>query len=338
LVYSWKGLKKFNGISLRTGGIHQKGKIAVIYNLSPAGEQRLKWIDFYASHKRNARLTCRHFGITPKTFYKAKNRYKTDSYNGLNDRSRKPLRFRQSKIPLEVVRQIVELREKHPTWSKYKLGACLRFKGIKISDSSVGRVLKKKGKIDDNLSQKKQRVYKRSQKKLRIDGEIFWLRKPGDLIQIDVKHFTYHWGITRYQFTAIDCVTKLRVLRLYTSKTARNGKEFLREIIRFYPFKVNRVQSDNGSEFLGEFRKACSQAKIRHFFSYPRSPEQNAFVESSHSTDEREFYSVKEMPAELEAFKRQLAEWEHCYNHERPHQSLNYLTPWHYYKTICSKN
>jgi len=339
LVYRWSGLGQFSGISLRTGKIiENKGKISVIYELSEGGERRLGWLDYYEKHDRNARLTCRHFGISPRTFYKAKNRHGQEGYKGLNNRSRRPKHFRESKIPLTIISRIIAIRTDHPSWSKYKIGACLRREGFKISDSSVGRVLKKKNKIDHNVSKKKKRVYKRSLRRLRIDDNIFFLRRPGDLVQIDIKHYRYLWGYTVYQFTAVDCVSKLRVLRLYSTRTSSNGKLFLRELIRFFPFRIKRIQSDNDSAFLGVFRKACAKARIIHVFSYPRSPEQNAFVESSHSTDEREFYSVKEMPDNLEAMKTLLADWERCYNYERPHQSLNQMTPWDYYNTICSKN
>jgi transposase InsO family protein len=239
---------------------------------------------------------------------------------------------------LQNITAIVEVREKYPTWSKYKIGAYLRQRGVKLSDSSVGRILKAKNKINSHLSQKKKRIYKRSRKRMRIDGEIFILKHPGDLVQIDVKHLYRPWGDKAYQFTAIDCVTKLRILRLYTVKTAATGRTFLREAVRFLPFRIKRVQSDNGSEFLGNFRKECSLQKIRHYFSYPNSPEQNAFVESSHSTDEREFYSRVELPADTEKLRALLQNWQDRYNHERPHQSLNQRTPWDYYKTICSKN
>lgn len=334
------GLKRFSGGgSYRTGKIiENKGKISVIYDLSEKGEQRLKWLDYYKNSGQNARLTCRHFGISTRTFYKAKNRYRKNGYRGLNDLSRKPKRFRQSKTPLDVISRIVKTRDEYPAWSKYKIGACLRREGIKISDSSVGRVLKLKNKINCNTSTKRKRAYRLGRRKLRVGKDVFVLRKPGDLVQMDIKHYRYLWGQTVYQFTAIDCVSRLRVLRLYTSKTAKNGKAFLEEVVRFMPFNIKRVQSDNGSEFSGGFRKACSKANIIHVFSYPKSPEQNAFVESSHSTDEREFYSVKEMPMELEVFNRLLLEWEHCYNHKRPHQSLNYMTPWDFYQSICSKN
>lgn len=339
MVYSWESLGKFSGVSLRSDKVFGlRGKILTIYDLSKSGEQRLKWLDFYNANQKNARLTCRHFGVSPKTFYKAKNRYEHESYRGLNDRSRKPRNFRKSKIPLAVITAIVCLRKQYPTWSKYKLGACLRRQGMKLSASSVGRVLKTKGLINCHTTEKKQRIYKRSLKRLRIDGETFFLKQPGDLVQLDTKHYRHLWGQTVYQFTAIDCVTKLRVLRVYSSKTAQTGKQFLQEVIRFLPFKIKRVQSDNGSEFLGGFRRECLDKKIIHVFSYPRSPEQNAFVEASHSTDEREFYAVKEMPADLPGFSCLLKDWEKCYNFVRPHQSLNYLTPWEYFQNLCSAN
>jgi transposase InsO family protein len=339
MTYSWANLGKFSGCSLKTGKIvEDRGKIWVVRDISAQAEQRHKWLVFYWEHNNNARLTCRHFGISTKTFYKAKKRFSEQGFKGLNDLPKRPHNFRKSNIPLPVISAVVKIRENHPTWSKYKIGACLRRQEINLSASSVGRILKAKNKIDENVSRKKKRTYKRSQKRVRIDGEVFVLKYPGDLIQVDVKYVYYPWGEKIYQFTAIDCVTRLRILRLYSSKTALTSKNFLQEIIRFMPFKIKRVQSDNGSEFLGDFRVQCASENIKHFFSYPNSPEQNAFVEASHSTDEREFYALTELPETVAGVRLLLQKWQDCYNYERPHQSLNYLTPWDYYKNICSTN
>ncbi len=38
--------------------------------LSKKARQRLKWFDYYNSRSHNARLTCRHFDISPQTFYR----------------------------------------------------------------------------------------------------------------------------------------------------------------------------------------------------------------------------------------------------------------------------
>ena len=37
-------------------------------DLTEEVKQKLEWFDFYEKQGRNARLTCRHFGISPDTF------------------------------------------------------------------------------------------------------------------------------------------------------------------------------------------------------------------------------------------------------------------------------
>src|SRR3970040_1415320 len=63
--------------------------------LSKAARLRLKWLDYYNSHGLNARLTCRHFGISPQTFYRWKRRYHPGHLQTLESRSRRPQRVRQ---------------------------------------------------------------------------------------------------------------------------------------------------------------------------------------------------------------------------------------------------
>jgi len=41
--------------------------------ISPDAARRLRWFDYY-NRCEDARLTCRHFGISPQTFYRWKNR------------------------------------------------------------------------------------------------------------------------------------------------------------------------------------------------------------------------------------------------------------------------
>jgi hypothetical protein len=54
--------------------------VASILRLSPAAKTRLEWFIYYETKaKNNASLTCRYYGIKPKTFYKWKKRF--DSMN-----------------------------------------------------------------------------------------------------------------------------------------------------------------------------------------------------------------------------------------------------------------
>lgn len=50
-------------------GAAKIARSAQALKLSKKGRQRLKWMDWYFAHGKNARATCRHFGISPDTFY-----------------------------------------------------------------------------------------------------------------------------------------------------------------------------------------------------------------------------------------------------------------------------
>ncbi len=44
-------------------------------DLSREAKKRLEWFDYYYAHSKNARLTCRHFDISPQAFYRWLRRY-----------------------------------------------------------------------------------------------------------------------------------------------------------------------------------------------------------------------------------------------------------------------
>jgi transposase InsO family protein len=50
-------------------------------------------------------------------------------------------------------------------------------------------------------------------------------------------------------------------------------------------------------------------------------------VERANRTHTEEFYEVTDAEPDLPSLGAALAEWEHVYNHVRPHQALGYLTP-----------
>src|SRR5712692_8908385 len=58
--------------------------------LSREARRRLQWMDFYARHGHNARLTCRHFGISPDVFYRWQRRYDPRRLESFGERSADP--------------------------------------------------------------------------------------------------------------------------------------------------------------------------------------------------------------------------------------------------------
>jgi len=296
-------------------------------NLTQRAKHKLKIIDWHREHGSNSSLTARHFGIGRMTLYRWLKRLDQCGIIGLNDKSTKPKRVRRPTTSWEVVSRIVELRKKYPTWSKYKLKALLKKEGIIVSESTVGRVLKRKDMIDKKISRKRKRSALKPKARFPKGMKI---SEPGDLIQIDVKHINLVGGRKFYQFTAIDVLTKMRVLRVYPSESSRSGKFFLKECIKNFPFKIKAVQTDNGSSFLKHFEMLCKDLNLPHYFIYPRKPKQNTYVEISHQADEREFYKQGQASSFLDEMRKRMHEREFVWNNIRPHAALDYLTPYEY--------
>ena len=111
--------------------------------LSGAARRRLKWMDYYRQCGRNARLVCRHFDISPQTFYRWLRRYSSENLITLEGRSQRPRRLRQPTWSSELEQAVLVLRRRYPRWGKDKLAVLLRGEGRVVSTSMVGRILKR---------------------------------------------------------------------------------------------------------------------------------------------------------------------------------------------------
>lgn len=298
-------------------------------NLSERAKQRLKILDWHKSHKKNISLTARHFGITRHTVRNWQKKLDRLGPRELNDESHRPKNLRQPTISWEIVSEAVKIRKQYPAWSKYKIQAMMEQKQLIVSASTIGRILKRKNMIKKKISIKRSKAAKCPRKRF---PRGFKVSHAGDMVQMDTKHIMGIGGRKFYQFTAIDVLGKGRILRVYSSASSRNGADFLQECINNFDFKIKNIQTDNGSEFLGEFDKLCKQLNIPHYFIYPRHPKQNCYVESSHSADEREFYQQGNVSSILEVMQLKIIEWQNVWNKIRPHESLDYLTPEAYYR------
>ena len=105
-----------------------------------------------------------------------------------------------------------------------------------------------------------------------------------------------------------------------------------KRVVAQFPFPVQAVQSDGGSEFLKEFGPTAEELQLPHYFNRPNYPRGNGRIERSFRTDEEEFYQVEELPADLGGLEAALLRWNHIYETVRPHQALGYKTPEQFYQ------
>jgi len=300
--------------------------------LSREALKRLAWFDYYEGKgSRNALLTCRHFGISPQTFYRWKRRYESRDPSSLEDHSHRPKRVRQPTYSKELVEVVLALREEYPRWGKNKLTVMLGEKGYQASASTVGRILHKlkergllREPIPNHISARKRprpRPYATRKPKE------YQAKEVGDIIELDTLDVRPLPGVLLKHFTAHDVISRWNVLSIYSRATATTAAGFLDVLSRRMPFPIKAIQVDGGSEYAAIFETECQRRGIRLFVLPPRSPKLNGGVERAHRTHTEEFYEVTDSSFELAELRQDLLEWERIYNTVRPHQSLGYLTP-----------
>jgi len=156
---------------------------------------------------------------------------------------------------------------------------------------------------------------------------------PG-YIEMDTVHL-WVLGRKHYFITALDVVTRFAWVSLAKSPSSKQTTLAYQEFERQYERKIRVVQTDNGSEFLGEFQRHLEDKNIKHEFIYPRSPKINGYVERFNRTFfKEEFLYRHELDIKEQAFTQRLTKYLIWYNTRRPHQSLNMKTPVEYLKTL----
>lgn len=299
--------------------------------LSREAKWRLQVLDWYRAHGRNARLTCRHFGISPDTFYRWKRRYVPMALASLESRSHRPRRLRQPTWSAELALAVRQLRTENPRWGKAKLTPLLHAQGWAVSISMVGRILthlKASGQLREAprpgvtvLRRSVVRPYAVRKPK----G--YPITQPGDLVQVDTMDVRPLPGVILKQFTSRDMVSRWDVLAVGTQATAAAATRFLDALQARSPYPIRAIQVDGGSEFMAGFEAACQQRGIRLFVLPPRSPKLNGCVERANRTHAEEFWECYDGDLDVASAQAALMAWEHRYNTVRPHQALGYLTP-----------
>jgi transposase InsO family protein len=282
-------------------------------------------LNHYFDETSNASATCRHYGISRKTFYKWLQRYNKFGKTGLSDRSKKPENSPRA-TSKEVVSKVLYLRQNYHFGAGRVVSYLKRYHQISISSSTVQSILKKH---DLNRLPVNKKKYERSN----IKWKRYEKQQPGHRVQIDVKFLERIPGKNKrfYQFTAIDDCTRIRVLKIYDKCNQKTAIDFMNEVIKKLPFRILVVQTDNGSEFQSHFHWYLADKDIQHVYIKPRTPRLNGKVERSHRIDDQEFYQLLDKnwnTSCMQQYNLKLKEWEDYYNFDRPHGALDGQTPY----------
>ena len=269
------------------------------------------------------------------TYFRYKNLKKKMGIKGLVAKSKRPKKFRESRILKTTIDLVKKIRKENPICGKAKIEVIIkRDHGTLISESSVGRILKKlleARKIMRSPSArpiKRKRVFMKHAKRWEYSKNI--PKNPGEMVQID------HMSVSKNNaylkdFQAWDPISKYVDAQVLTNATSHSAKKFLHQLVKNAPFKISSIQVDGGSEFMSEFEQACADLDIQLFVLPPKKPKYNGGVERSNRIFREEFYARNDLLADtVGAFKAELKSAVHKYNSYRPHQSIDFLTPFEY--------
>jgi transposase len=277
-------------------------------------------------------------GISRTTYYRRKAVIRSVGLRGLERRSRRPRQVRQSGIAQTTRELVMRLRRDHPTYGKVKLTVILaRDHGIALSESSVGRIL------TDFMARGLILRYAAATRRARVrrftghaQRKAYELRpkEAGDLIQVDHMTVTKNTNVLKH-FQAWDPLTKYTFADVYSNAKSISAAKFLDGLQQALPFPIRSIQVDGGSEFMKEFEQACKDKGVPLYVLPPKRPQYNGGVERMNRTMREDFYARKDLLAEdLTEFREAVRKATHTYNHFRPHQRLDNLTPAEYVATI----
>ena len=255
--------------------------------------------------------------------------YKSKGEAGLEPKSTEP-KTQKEETPIWIKERIIAIRKKTKKCAM-KIHWQLEKEGIQIHERTIGKILKKEKLV------RKYRLKKIKYKYIKSE------RRPGELIEIDVKYVPGHIANKRYfQYTAIDTASRWRYLNVYSEQTNFHSILFLKEVIGRFTYKIQAIKTDNGSVFtnyyLGTNKRSdmtvktlhaldafCKESNIIHYLIDPGKPAQNGTVERSHREDQEKFYDQHKFKS-FHDLQKKLKRWNMYYN-DLEHCGLKGKTP-----------
>ena len=311
------------------------------FNLSKDALKRLYWMDWYFSHGKNAEATCRHFSISKSVFYRWLPRFNKFNLSSLefNTALRKPHHLREMTTPKHVVDLISQIRTDDLEKSKYEIQAELKdLHGVTIGYNTIQKIINRNPKLLNTYHKKKLKAHRKLKiARLRAAKELKE-KNLGSLVQIDTKYL-YILTSRFYLFVAIDCKSRYGYIRAYKTISSASAADFLTKVIDYFPFKIEAINTDNGSEYLLNFHKLATELNIPHYFSHPHTPKENSRAERLIQTVEYEFFNYQEdlLNDDLDEVNRRCEIFNIKYNQKRYHHSLHYQTPLAYITSYLEK-
>lgn len=269
---------------------------------------------------------CRKLGISRDSFYRWKRRFREEGPSGLEEKSRAPKHV-QGRTGADAEELIVrirkELQENGLDHGPASVADKLRIDhNIVLADSTVWRILKRRGQINEQPKKRPRSSWKR------------WEREvPNACWQGDDTHYYLADGKEVRIINMVDDHSRLNIESLATISCTSEEiwKAFCKGASKYgVPAEF---LNDNGRAWIshGEFAPNTFQSNllrlgVRQLHSSPYHPQTCGKTERFHQT-QRQWLDVQPVARTVEELQQLLNEFRKIYNECRPHRGIGRKTP-----------
>lgn len=264
----------------------------------------------------------RRYGVTAPTVRKWRER------DGTADRSHRPHTLHCTLTPAQ---EAVTMAIRETLWLPLDdlLVVVREFLNPKASRSGLARCMKRHGLNRRPVEDKDAPVVSKTFKDY----------APG-FIHVDIKYLPQmaDESARRYLFVAIDRATRWVYVRSYANQSQASSTDFLRRLHAAAPMRIDKLLTDNGSQFTDRFTtqgkkpsgnhifdRQCAKLDIEHRLIKPRHPQTNGMVERFNGR-------ISDVLATTHFRSREdlqttIARYVKLYNEHLPQRALKHQTP-----------
>lgn len=257
------------------------------------------------------RKVSRYYGVCPSTISRWIKKARGFRPLRIETETSRP-KHHPNELSRDLVLAVLDYRHKHNRCAKV-LHYLLKRDGFGISLSSIERILRRYQLVNHSKWKKWHKYAARPLPSA-----------PGTLVEVD----TILDGAPNERlniYTLLDVCSRWAYALPMARSCAGNSVRFVKEAEKICPFRFDTFQSDHGSEFSKYFTKQLIAHGYSHRHSRVRTPSDNGHLERFNRTLQEE--CLVRIPRKFLVWKKEIPEYLHYYNFERPHMALGMKTP-----------
>jgi transposase InsO family protein len=300
-----------------------------------------------AERSGNVSATCRRHGVSRTVFYRLRRRFEQYGADGAHPKRRRAAVGRPSALSVQTERRVIAFALAWPTSGPQWLSDQLAREGLPIAPVTVWRLLRRHqlgtrrarlAVLEQFTAATQGILTERTAQRDRRRTRHVAAAAPGDLLSLDTFYVGKLKGVGKvWQITGCDAACSYAWARLVVGEvTSAAVLTFLRDDVRptyrRAHWRLQRVLTDNGKEFKGDFAAGCERMGVRITRTKPRHAWTNGFVERLQGTILHEHWRIafrRQYFTGRVALQRSLDTFLEFYNHQRTHRGyrLNGRTP-----------